>query len=449
MECIVVKRWRSVLRSRDVLLCLGLLALRLALDVSYQLFLNTIFQNATPISFNFEVDIGRYLLSLLIFVLFVMAIRSNSRDMSNVFMFMAAVFVIAPLTSEYGLNAARPVAPVFCAAIALLLVDLVSRVPLPAAIFSKTIPHGRSLAVGLSVAGVGYLLVWGHLSGATEYLNFDVRRIYEFRDQVAARLDVGPLAYLNLWTYKVFTIFLVCMLLHKERFGLLLLVLACQLYFFGLTSHRIILFLPLLAIGFWLYLGRSEELFPLPYVLAVGVILCLGLFLAHGMESLPEIVIRRAFFVPSGLIFQWFDFFDTHPHVYWADKILAPFGSGEYVRVNVPRLVGDFLAPGSNSAANAGMIASGYAHAGYAGVAFYAVVLGVVLGVLNTVVSSGVPLWLVAALSIGPLRTAIADSDLFTSMLSHGLGMAVLVMWLYKGGKASVPHERIRVSGKA
>lgn len=444
MEFVVIKKWWSGFQPGDVVLCLGMLALRLAMDVSYQLFLNPVYGIDSPINFSYAVEIGRYLLSLLIFMLFVMVIRSRSEDMTNVFMFMSAVFVMAPLTSEYGLNAARPVAPVFCSAIALLLVDLVSRVPLPAAIFSRTIPHGRVLAVGLAAAGVLYLVVWGYVSGAVEYFNLDVRRIYEFRDQIAARLDIGPLAYLNLWTYKVFTIFLICMLLHTRRFGWLLVVLACQLYFFGLTSHRIVLFLPLLPIVFWLYLGRSNELSPVPYVVAAGLLLALYLFLARGMESLPEMVIRRAFYVPSGLIFQWFDFFDTHAHVYWADKLLAPFANGEYVRVNVPRLVGDFLVPGSNSAANAGMIASGYAHAGYGGVVFYAIVLGFVLGVLNAVVRSGVPLWLVAALSIGPLRTAIADSDLFTSLLSHGLGVAILVLWFYKNGSApTLPEERI------
>lgn len=439
---------RPVLEAGDVSLYFGLLIFRLVLDASYQYFLSPVFGSDSPVNFLYAVDIDRYLLSLIVFGLFVTVVRSQSEDMTNVFMLMAAIFVMAPLTSEYGLNAARPAAPVFCAAIALLVVDLVSRVPLPAAIFSRTIPHGRALAVGLSAASVIYLLVWGYLSGAAAYLNFDVRRIYEFRDQVAMLLDVGPLAYLNLWTYKVFTIFLVCMLLQTKRFGWCLVVLACQLYFFGLTSHRIILFLPLLAIGFWLYLGRSNELSPLPYLLSAGILLALGLFLIWGVESLPEMVIRRAFFVPSGLIFQWFDFFDTHAHVYWADKLLASFASGEYVRINVPRLVGDFLVPGSNSAANAGMVASGYAHAGYWGVMFYALVLGIVLGVLNAVVRSGVPLWLVAALSIGPLRTAIADSDLFTSLLSHGLGVTVLVLWLYKGGGA-VPGARKGASSTA
>lgn len=423
----------------DGALWLGMLMFRLALDVAYQHFLYPVFKSDTPISFHYAVEIDRYLLSLLIFFMFVTVIRSRSTSVTNVFMFMAAVFVVAPLTSEYGLNAARPAAPVFCATMALLVVDLVSRVRMPDVLSLHTIPGGRIMAVALAASGVLYLVVWGYLSGAIEFLSFDLNRIYEFRDKAAERLDVGPLAYLNLWAYKVFTIFLLCVLLQHKRLVWLLPVLACQLLFFGLTSHRIVLFLPLLTIGVWLYLGRVNRLAPMAVVAALGVLCALYLYQASGNETIPEIMIRRAFFVPSGLTFQWFDYFDTHPHIYWADKLLAPFSSGDYVRINVPRLVGDYLVPGSNSAANTGMIGAGYAQAGYWGVLFYAMILGLVLSLLNTIVRSGVPLWLVAALSIGPLRTAIADSDLFTSLLSHGLGMAVLLLWLYRGGGHQPP----------
>ncbi len=426
---------KSVVRfpGEDFILLLGMLIFRLALDISYQYFLSPVFKFDAPINFYYVVEVDRYFLSLLIFALFVSVVRSRAKTVSNVFLFMAAIFLVGPMTSEYGLNIARPIDPVLTVIMALLLVDLVSKVRLPDFISANPIPGGRMLAIILSVASVIYLLVWGYLSGAAEFINFDVKRIYEFRDKVTVLLDVGVLAYLNLWTYKVFTVFLVCVLLQYRRFGLLLLVLVCQIVFFGLTSHRIVLFLPLLAIGFWLYLGRSCQLKPMPYVAAAGLMIVLSAYLVWSIGSIPEIVIRRAFYVPSALTFQWFDYFNTHSHVYWSDKLLAAFSEGEYVRANIPRLIGDYLVPGSNSAANTGMIASGYAHAGYLGVVFYAVILGLVLSILNAIVSSGVPLWMVVALSIGPLRTAIADSDLFTALLSHGLGIAVLVLWFYRG----------------
>lgn len=425
------KKWSENLNV-DVLLWLGLVGFRIVLDLGYQNFLEPLYEYNAPINFMLAIELDRYFLSLAIFAAFVSVIRSRSDNVTNVFMFMSAMFVVAPLTSEYAMNAARPIAPILCSMVALLIIERVSRVRIPDFLSAYSVPRGKSLAIVLASGGVVYLLAWGYFSGATGYLSFDLGRVYDFRDKVGELLDIGPLAYLNLWTYKVFTIFLVCVLLERRRFGWLMLVLACQVLFFGLTSHRIVLFLPLLAIAVWLYLDRVNQLAPIPYVAALGILIALLLFRFLGIDTVAELAIRRAFFVPSGVTFQWFDYFDFHSHVYWADRLLAPVSSGEYVRINIPRLVGEFLVPGSGSAANTGLLGAGYAHAGYVGICFYAIVLGFVLGILNSIVRSGVPLWLVAALSIGPLRTAVADSDLFTSLLSHGLGMVVLLLWLYR-----------------
>jgi hypothetical protein len=415
-----------------MLLC-GFMFFRLALDISYEKFLYVVFKFDTPINFWYNVSIGRYLLSLVIFFIFTTIISSRPKDIANVFLFMAAFFLVGPLTSEYGLNAGRPIEPVLYTITALFVVDLSSRLPLPDLISRLPVPGGPRLAVATSVLGVLYLIVWAYVSGAFHYFNVDVRHVYDYRDKVAELLDRGALSYLNLWVYKVFTIFLVCVCLHRRNWLGLILVLAAQMVFFGLTSHRIVLFLPFLAIAIWLYLDRFDQLAPMPLAAGAGLLVALFLFEARGIESVAEIAIRRAFFVPSGLTFQWFDYFTFHPHVYWADKLLAGFSHSEYTRVNLPRLMGDYFVPGSDSAANTGMVPAGFAQAGVWGVALYAVVLGLVLSLLNTIVKSGVPLWLVAALTIGPLRTALADSDLFTSLLSHGVGLSVVLLWLYRG----------------
>lgn len=422
------KRWKN----EELLLFFGFLAFRLMLDVSYEKFLYVVFHFDTPINFMYDVGMARYLFSLLLFLIFTTVLSSRPRDVSNVFMIMATFFLVGPLTSEFGMNAARPLEPVIYTMSALLLVDLISRIPVPDFISRLPVPRGPQLATAISVLAVLYLFAWAYFSGALAYFNLDVRKVYTFRDKVAELLDVGLLSYLNLWVYKVFTIFLVCVCLLHRKFAWLALLLVGQLFFFGLTSHRIVIFLPFLAIAVWFYLERFRRLTIMPYMAAAGILVALLLFQLRGIESIAEIAIRRAFFVPSGMTFQWFDFFTFHPHVYWADKLLASFSSGEYVRVNLPRLLGGYFVPGADSASNMGLVPAGYAQAGIWGVALYSIILGLVLGVLNSVVRSGAPLWFVSALAIGPLRTALADSDLFTTLLSHGLGMAVVLLWLYR-----------------
>ncbi|MDO9418354.1 hypothetical protein [Pararhizobium sp.] len=419
-------------RREDLFLFIGFLIFRFALDISYEKFLFVVYYFDTPINFMYQTSITRYLFSLLLFMLFTTVLSARPRDVTNVFLIMATFFLVGPLTSEFGLNAARPIEPVIYTISALLLVDLVSRLPIPDFISRIPVPKGPQLAVAISALAVLYMFGLAYFSGALAYFNLDVRKVYAYRDKVAELIDVGVLSYINLWVYKVFTIFLVCVCLLNRKFGWLACVLGAQFFFFGLTSHRIVLFLPFLAIAVWFYLVRFERLTPMPYMAALGVLAALLLFEACGIESVAEIAIRRAFFVPSGLTYQWFDFFSFHPHVYWADKLLASFSSGDFVGVNIPRLLGGYYVPGAESASNMGLVPAGYAQAGIWGVMLYSVILGLVLSVLNTVVRAGAPLWFVSAMTIGPLRTALADSDLFTTLLSHGLGMAVLLLWLYR-----------------
>lgn len=428
----VQKKWIAW-KKEDLFLILGFLILRIFLDISYEKYVYVVYHFDTPINFMYNVDLTRYIFSLFLFAFFTTVLTSRPRDVSNVFLIMATFFLVGPLTSEFGLNSTRPIEPVVYTMCALLLVDLVSKVPIPDFISRFPVPKGPALAVAASIMAVSYLIAWAYVSGALAHFNLDVSKVYNFRDEVAALLDVGALSYLNLWVYKVFTIFLFCVCLLNRKFQWIALLFVIQFFFFGLTSHRIVLFLPFMTIAVWFYLTHFDRLTPMPYMAALGLLLALLLFVFSDIGSVAEIAIRRAFFVPSGMTFQWFDFFTFHPHVYWSDKLLASFSSGEYLHVNVPRLLGTYFVPGAESASNMGLVPAGFAQAGIWGVVLYSVVLGLILGLLNAVVRSGAPLWFVCAMTIGPLRTALADSDLFTTLLSHGLGVAVVLLWLYRG----------------
>jgi hypothetical protein len=80
------------------------------------------------------------------------------------------------------------------------------------------------------------------------------------------------------------------------------------------------------------------------------------------------------------------------------------------------------------------LVSSGYSHAGFVGVVVYSVIIGYILGVANYLVRRGVPVWIAVAILAGPFRTAWADSDLFASLLTHGILIAIVLIWIH--GKA-------------
>jgi hypothetical protein len=294
----------------------------------------------------------------------------------------------------------------------------------------RTYRHGKRAVAALAILGVAYLLAWSYMSGAVRDINLGPETAYEFRAQTSSVLDVGVLAYVNLWVYKLFTIFLVCLCLERKAYVALLALLAVQTYFAAVTQFKIVFFLPFLAIGFWYFLTRTRSLYPIPLAMSALVMISVVVYFVWDLDFVAAMLIRRAFYVPSAATFAWFEYFATHPHVYWSDGLLSWAIPSEYSEARIAFIVGDFLNYGRDLNANNGLVSAGYAHAGYFGILIYAVILGGVINILNYLSTTGVPFWMTVVLTIGPLRTAIADADLPAALLSHGLLLALFFLFL-------------------
>jgi hypothetical protein len=421
-----------------------LLVFRLALDYAYGAFVNIQYE-LDFLPMRLKVDLGQYWLSLGLFLLSSASIRPYQHSASNIFQLMACLFVVAPLTSQFGLDSDRPMEPVLATIAAFFVAKLVSELHLFNSSKRPGMSQGRYLATVTAIGGIVYLVVWSVVSGAIANFNLQPELVYEFRDKSSSLLDLGVLAYLNLWIFNTFTIYLVCVSLEKKHYYLLVPLLALQTYFGGVTNHKGVVFMPLLAIGFWYFLARTKKLYPLPLALALLILVSIGVFYIWDDGLLAGIVVRRTFYVPSGLTFAWFDFFDHQPFVFWSDSVLARFVDTKYSGgAKIPFVVGDYLFPNNELAANNGMVSAGYAHAGYAGILLYSVILGIILNGINHMARTGVPLWMATALTIVPLRGAISDTDLPTAILSHGIMISMIFLWLYRRNPAALKPQPMR-----
>ena len=426
--------------SDVVRLFASLMVLRLVLDCAYVGFVSPVYEDDF-LSMRHAPELLQYAGSIAIFALWSLTLRPYQHSVSNVFQLMATIFILAPLTSQFGLDAEKPAGPVAATVVALLIIRAVTEMRRFGHGGQVVVPRGREIATGIALLGVAYLAVWTIVSGAVGNFNLSPDLVYEFRDRASAQLDVGWLAYLNLWVYKIFTIYLVVLCLERRNYIGVLLVLVAQTYFGAVTNHKIVFFLPFLAIGFWYFLRKTNYLYPLPLAAAALVGGSLVAYLAWNVDLPAAMMVRRLFYVPSALTFEWFDFFSTRPHVWWSDSVLSGFVRTEYSGELIPFVVGDHLLYGVDLAANNGLVSAGYAHAGYLGIVLYSIVLGVVLTALDHLSMTGVPLRVAAVLTIGPLRTAIADADLPTALVSHGILVAMLVVWLYRSDGRSCAQQ--------
>jgi hypothetical protein len=415
----------------------SLIFFRLVLDIGLITFGADMYHNYyLPLRIDF--DSWQYVFSLALYSLSLINLRSYDHSPSNVFQLMASMFVTAPLTSQFGLDAARPVEPVVCTILALWLVKLISEIEIFNPKNQVKVNQSRYFAIGLSVLGIVFLLAWSVVSGAAGSFNLDPALVYDFRDKSSELMDVGALAYFNAWVYKAFTLYLICFCLEKRQYFLIIPLLAVQIYFGGVSNHKSVIFMPVMIIGFWYFLSRTRKLYPIPIAAAILVAASIATYLFWDLTWGAEILLRRTFFVPSGATFAWFEFFNFQPYVYWSDRILSAFVETTYSGgPAIPYVIGEWLFPGNSLAANNGLVSSGYSHAGYFGIAFYAFIMGLILNIINYLARTGVELWMAVALTLVPLRTALGDSDLFTAILTHGIFVSVVLLWMHRRASAA------------
>lgn len=413
--------WVSVLIFRGVL------------DLSYCIFVSELYEYA---GFNFYLNVGGYALSWVFMIasLFVVDFRLNK--VSDYFFVIAVLGVIAPLTSLYGLSG-RSAFPVVVSILAIMLMCLIVSLRFVKAPKIPFFVGGEIKAVALSLIMLLVLIAWYFLSGAVRYFNLNLLRVYEYRELSAGVAGVGVMSYVNGWVYGVFSVFLFSFALLKRRFFFAFVVFAVQVFFFGVSAHKSVLFFPVMVAGIWFYFRKTDRLIIVPTIFSLVVLASLFLWFVFDFPVPASLFVRRVFYVPALLTYDYFSFFESNAHVFWSNSIFSRFLDYPY-HLSLTALVGEYN--GTNAAANNGFISSGYAHAGLLGVLVYSIVFAVFLRCVD-IYSKDLPVWFALAIMVVPYRSALISSDLFTVMLTHGLLVAAMLLLLVR--RSRLPCRQI------
>lgn len=182
--------------------------------------------------------------------------------------------------------------------------------------------------------------------------------------------------------------------------------------------------LGLLVFSVFVSIGRTQE-----DVVAGGV-----------LQRACDIVLVRLFALPGALVAQYANFFEYYPITYFAHVGIGKFFmTSPYLR-EVSLEVGAFLANGlTGMNANANTFASdGVTSFGLIGPVVAGVLVGLVLSLLNRFAGRNeTPLLAIAS---APFVFAIGETSVFTSLLTGGGVMTMIVLYLYRSGcESSAP----------
>jgi hypothetical protein len=257
------------------------------------------------------------------------------------------------------------------------------------------------------------------LLGQGVNFNLDIWQVYEYRLSSADSLP-GYFGYIFPWITKVLCPLALILAIQLRRVRLVIFIVLINTIIFGLTNHKLTLFTPVLVIGTYVFVNRSlTGLQIAKNYCAIGIIL-IGAYGA-GAYWAVSLFARRALFVPSHLNDEYHDYFNEHGFMLWGHGV-----ANSELR-NGAQLVGENVFDSNVMSANTGWVGSGYMNAGHYGILFYAIVIGLIFSVLDSV-SSNERLALVISLSLLPVISLLTSSDLPTSMLTHGGGLVILLL---------------------
>lgn len=209
---------------------------------------------------------------------------------------------------------------------------------------------------------------------------------------------------------------------------------------YALAAFRSVLFTAVVLLAtLWLVRRMPRRLgIVIPAVTTALVIACAAVAVAGWIIPL-SLAVRRLLVVPGQVIAYYYDEFATGPHYLLSHSILSSVTDSPYL-VPPPVLIGRSYF-GQAQHANGNLWADGLANFGIPGLVVASLLLAVLLIVLDAAARHKPP---AVAVAVGGLSLwSVTNSGLLTALMTHGIGLTLLLLWLLPH-RSQPPDDRSR-----
>ena len=402
-----------------------LIIFRIILDFSY---INFVIPVYTYEGYKLDIQPINYLLSWCLYIPSFYIVRDKLVKPSDYFFMTALLSVYAPLTSYYALSGLG-VYPVVASLISFYMIFLLINTKLVRVIKFSTYRAGVKFSFLVSLISVFILILWYIVSGAVNYFNLDFTKVYEYRELSSEVATVGFMGYFNGWVYNVFIVYAIAYTLLYKKFYITFILIVIQVFFYGVSAHKAVLFTPIVVLSIWWYFRKYSSLLFMVISFSMILLLSLLIYFYENDTLTGSLFIRRVFFVPARLTYEYFDFFEKYQHIYWSNSVLSWLIDYPYSD-RMTKIVS--YENGSEASANNGYIASGFAHFGILGILIYSYIIAFFLKNIDYLLKFNVPIWFILCLIVTPMRSFLISSDLPTGLLTHGFILSFILLILTK-----------------
>lgn len=408
-----------------------LLIFKISLEISYLTFVNPVYAyDAFYLDYNITKMIISYVYSIIIFVCIIKFI-TGQRSASQIIIYILLIFLFIPILSLYWLQnqSTAYITYIFVSFLITICISWIfPRVKFPT---FKKIEAKYILFLMISILTV---LVYGMLiaNGGISRINLNLLKVYEARAEYNANTNF-MLKYLLSWQANVVNLILLSILLYNKRYKLAFGVLGMQIFLFSMTNFKSYLLAPIVIITFYILQKTSWRDYFLLIITSGTLILVNGSLLLYSISKdfilFPSMFIRRMFFVPAQLHFQYFDFFYNKKKYFLSHSIFEGVIPRPYEENPVVYMAHEFF--NKDFAPNVGLWGDAYVNFSYAGIVMFGIILGILMIIIDTC-SNKLPLFLTMSILVIPFMSII-NSAFFTALLTHGILFSILLLWLVNG----------------
>lgn len=270
----------------------------------------------------------------------------------------------------------------------------------------------------------------------------DIRDVYGQREIVSEFTPNRTLeAYALQWLLRDISPFMIAVgIMFKQRVFLMLGIVGMGIGFFITGSKFIVFTIPLMYAVYFFVLNKeqvsAEDIVRLFCGTMIIMLIIIGVY-GEDVESLVGLVtsqiVKRAFSINGMTLGNYYDFFINNSHPFTFYSHLGPVGwfiDYPYGEFSIGQVVGHYQAGVFTYDMSAGFWSTdGIAAAGYVGILFVGIILGIILLIFNYW-SRNSNLRLLCLSSLGCIWM-LADTSLFRVLLSGGWPLHFLLVYFY------------------
>ena len=304
-------------------------------------------------------------------------------------------------------------------------------VPLPSHLFWVGV-------IGLS--GVSYLMMiitYGVPTRLAPLTNVYVVRS-QFVDLSAA--SGALIGYMVHWQAEVVNPMLIAIGLSRRRAWIVAVGIAGEVFIYADTGFKSVLLTALfMAVVGVLVSARRRTWFAYYLCMGSAAVIAGSVLIDHLVHGITfEALLPRRIFYDPGLLGALYDaFFSSHPLDHLSHSFLHLWVHTSY-DVAPAYQIGRVYYPGTGQDANAGIWPDAFANFGLLGVFVFTLLLGWVMLIYDGIMRNR-DLVFGSLVFVVP-SMAVVSTGLFTSLLSHGVGLAIALMWLLPRGIGTERH---------